>query len=266
MKIPKNVFPYIYLSLFILIVSICIYVVIRKVYPPIHLRPHVKSIHVINLDKDTERWASIEKGIAITPERWSATYGKDYTQEELVAQGIGYAITRSGSGPYSEQGGKNMRNLGVAGCYLSHKKLLKYLSELDVPDYYGHLILEDDVNIPRNFLEPGDEWHKYYWRVPVDWDMVYFDMTKPEGVMIDDGIMKLRYKRGDDGGNWGTHAYMVKHSSIKSKILPWLAHMNDAIDEQYKQKFDEWNVYCVVPGIIQLNPELSADSSIQNNK
>ena len=51
MKIPKNVFPYIYLSLFTLIVFICIYVVIIKVYPPIHLRPHVKSIHVINLDK-----------------------------------------------------------------------------------------------------------------------------------------------------------------------------------------------------------------------
>jgi hypothetical protein len=114
MKVAKTISNYIYISLFLFALVICIYIVIRKVYPPIHLRPHVKSIHVINLDKDVKRWESIEKNIPIRPVRWAATYGKDFTQEELAAQGIGYAITRSGNGPYSEQGGKNMRNLGVA--------------------------------------------------------------------------------------------------------------------------------------------------------
>jgi hypothetical protein len=31
-------------------------------------------------------------------------------------------------------------------------------------------------------------------------------------------------------------------------------------------KFNEWNVYAVVPGIIPLNPEQSANSSIQKKE
>ena len=225
-------------------------------------RPHVKSIHVINLDKDTGRWASIRKNLPIEPERWSATYGKDLNQTELAKLGIGYAMTRSGAGSYSEQG-QNLRNQGVVGCFLSHRSLLRHLSSLDVPDEYGHLILEDDVSIPANLLHPSDEWHKVYHRIPTDWDIVYFDITKPVGNLISNNIMKLEYKIGDDSGNWGTHAYLVKHSSIRSKILPWLTFMIDAIDEQYKMKFNSWNVYAVLPGIIPLNEEQSAVSSIQ---
>ena len=228
----------------------------------IHLRPHVKSIHVVNLDKDTHRWASMEKNIPIEPIRWSAIYGKDLTQTELAKLGVGYAMTRSGIGSYSEQG-NNLRNQGVVGCYLSHRNLLEHLASLPVPDHYGHLIVEDDVTIPRNFLHPSDEWHKVYYKVPTDWDIVYMDITKPVGHFVEEGVMKLAYTIGEDSGNWGTHSYLVKHSSIRTKLLPWLAYMVDALDEQYKMKFNEWNVYAVVPGIIPLNEEQSANSSIQ---
>jgi len=227
----------------------------------IHLRPHVKSIHVINLDKDVKRWDLINKMIPIRPVRWSAVYGKDLSQSEMVKMGIGYAMTRSGQGSYSEQG-KNLRNQGVVGCYLSHRSLLQHLDKQPYPDHHGHLILEDDVNIPADFLLPSDSLHKVYKKVPTDWDIVYFDVTKPVGEKIDTHVMKLKYKMGEDGGNWGTHAYLVKHSSIK-KILRWLDYMIDAIDEQFKMKFNEWNVYAVVPGIITLNEEESAISSIQ---
>ena len=230
----------------------------------ISLRPHVKSIHVINLNKDTGRWAALRKNLPIEPERWPATYGKDLNQTEMAKLGIGYAMTRSGAGSYAEQG-TSLRNQGVVGCYLSHRRLLEHLSSLNVPGSYGHLILEDDVSIPANLLHPSDEWHKVYYRIPTDWDIVYFDITKPVGQLIGPNIMKLEYKIGDDSGNWGTHAYLVKHSSIRTKILPWLRYMVDAIDEQYKMKFNSWNVYAVVPGIIPLNEEQSAVSSIQKN-
>ena len=228
-------------------------------------RPHVKSIHVINLDKDVSRWNSISSvTIAIKPKRWPATYGKDLSQDEMAQQGVGYAMTRSGKGSYSEQG-KDLRNQGVVGCFLSHKNLIKYLGDQDVPENYGHLILEDDVTIPADFLKPTDEWHKHYKNIPTDWDMVYMDITAPVGTLVAPHIYKLKYSIHEKG-NWGTHAYLVRHGSIKSKISPWLSHMVDTIDEQYKIKFNEWNVYAVVPGIMPLNEVLSNDSTIQQNK
>jgi len=234
----------------------------------LQFRPHVKSIHVINLDKDTSRWDLIKQStiaVQLPVERWSATYGKNLSQEELVSQGVGYAMTRSGKGNYEEQN-KDLRNQGVVGCFLSHRNLLNYLSTLNVPDHYGHLILEDDVHIPANFLHPDDDWHKVYGTVPLDWDLVYLDITKPVGRPVAPQVMKLVNKPGSEMGNWGTHAYIVRHSAIKEKILPWLTYMIDAVDEQYKMKFNEWNVYAVVPGIIPLNPEQSANSSIQKKE
>jgi GR25 family glycosyltransferase involved in LPS biosynthesis len=231
----------------------------------LRFRPHVKSVHVINLDKDTERWAAIQKSAPIQMERWPATYGKDLTPEQCTEYGVGHAMTRSGVGTYEEQE-KTRRNQGVVGCYLSHKLLLKHLATLDVPDYYGHLILEDDAQIPANFLKPEDEWHKVYKNVPMDWDIVYLDITKPVGKMVASNVMKLEYKMGIAGGNWGTHAYIVRHGALKTKIIPWMKYMIDTIDEHYKLKFNEWNVYAAVPGIIKLNEAQAANSSIQKKE
>ena len=256
-------------TLFLLTIFILALVVLYsvKLYS-LQYRPHVKSIHVINLDKDVSRWEHIKQttiAVQLPVERWSATYGKELTQEELAIQGIGFAMTRSGKGTYEEQG-KDLRNQGVVGCYLSHRNLMTYLSTLDVPDEYGHLILEDDAQVPPNFLHPDDEWHKVYQTVPTDWDIVYMDMTKPVGSFVAPQVMKLKFKVGEAGGNWGMHAYIVRHGALKTKILPWLEHMIDAIDEQIKLKFNEWNCYAVVPGIIPLNPAQSANSSIQKKE
>ena len=253
----------IFVCIFILVL-ITLYAV--KSYS-LKFRPHVKSIHVINLDKDTARWEAIQRStiaVRLPVERWSATYGREFTQEELAELGIGYAMTRSGKGSYDEQG-KDLRNQGVVGCYLSHRNLLEHLSTLDVPDYYGHLILEDDVQVPPNFLHPDDDWHQVYKTVPMDWDMVYLDITKPVGYTVAPQVKRLKYKIGVEGGNWGTHSYIVRHGAIKDKILPWLEYMIDAIDEQYKMKFGSWKVYAVVPGIMQLDPQQSAVSSITKN-
>jgi GR25 family glycosyltransferase involved in LPS biosynthesis len=234
----------------------------------IKYRPHVKSIHVINLDKDIARWEHMKRSsqkIQIPVERWPAVYGKDLTQDELASKGIGYAMTRSGKGNYLEQG-KDLRNQAVVGCYLSHRELLTHLASLNVPNTYGHLILEDDVNLPENFLKTDDEWHKVYQTVPMDWDIVYMDITKPVGKMVAPRVIKLtNHTSGSESGNWGSHAYLVRHGAIKSKILPWLKYMVDAYDEQLKYKFDSWNCYAVTPGIILLNSELSNDSSIQKD-
>lgn len=230
-------------------------------------KANIKTIHVINLDKDEERWNNIKTATTtINPpvKRWTATYGKDLTSEQMAEQGIGYAMVSSGKGAYSQRG-DDLRNQGVVGCFLSHKRLLEHLATLNMPEYYGHLILEDDVVIPKNLLDNDGLWASTCRHIPLDWDVVYLDVVNPNGRSLGNNIMKLRYKIGPGAGNWGTHAYIVRHGSIKKKILPWLSHMIDAIDEQYKRKFNTWNVYAVVPGIITLDPVLSCPekSSIQ---
>jgi GR25 family glycosyltransferase involved in LPS biosynthesis len=254
------------------IIVICVYILVLitlhliKVYSN-KFKPNIHTIHVINLDSDSERWNNIKKLTTHTVppvERWTAVNGKELTQNDMAIRGVGYAMTRSGKGPYSEQG-NDLRNQGVVGCFLSHKTLLERLSMLDVPDYYGHLILEDDVIIPDDFLKEDDAWSSTYTKIPFDWDIVYLDMVNPVGESIGNNIMRLKYKAGPGGGNWGTHAYIVRHGAIKDKILPWLEYMVDTIDEQYKRKFNSWKVYAVVPGIIKLDPVLSSpeNSSIQ---
>lgn len=224
-------------------------------------RPHVWDLWVINLDKDTHRWKSIQddtQKLAGMVHRWPAVNGKALTQQEMVNQGVGFAMTRLGS-DYKDAG---LRNVGTVGCWLSHKQLLTHLANLNVSEHAGHLILEDDVAVPADFLDLTDTWHTVYHRIPTDWDMVYLGITNPHGTLIAPGIRKLETKQGG-GANWGTHAYLVRNGSIRTKILPWLTHMVDAIDEQYNLKFSEWNVYAVEPSIIPLKPELSQVSSLQ---
>lgn len=257
-RVLRNV---LYFLIFVVVMLVVVYISSSYL---ICFRPHVKSIHVINLDKDSQRWDAFHKPAHLQIERFPAIYGKNLSSVEIVGHGVGMAMIRSGQvASYSEQN-KDRRNLGVVGCYLSHKLLIEKLGALNVPDHYGHLILEDDAQIPDNFLKVEDEWHKVYKNVPMDWDIVYLDITNPIGKKIGPNVMKLEYKLGV-GGNWGTHAYMVKHSSIRKKISPWLKYMVDSIDEHYKLKFNEWNVYAIVPGIIKLNEEQSANSTIQKN-
>lgn len=253
----------------ILIGVIALYLV--KFYS-LRFRPNIATIHVINLDKDITRWEHMKEtteGLIPRIERWEGVNGKKLTPDEMGAKGVGFAMTISGKGVYSERE-KDLRNQGVVGCFLSHQSLIKHLGTLDVPDYYGHLILEDDVTIPKNFLKAGDEFSKIQAHVPLDWDILYLDVTEPYGYSIGNNIMKLQYKQGlnSGNGNWGTHAYIVRHGAIKEKVEPWLEHMVDSIDQHYKRQFNKWKVYAVVPGIIPLDPVLSSpeNSSIQEAK
>ena len=243
------------------IVLIALFAYGAQAYTKSH-RPHVWDIYVINLDKDNERWESVREDtrhIAGMVHRFPAVYGRELTQAGTVAEGVGFAMTRSGDGHNEDM---NLRNLGTVGCWLSHKRLLAELVKKPVADHAGHLIVEDDVAFPSDFLEVTDAWHKVYRSIPTDWDMVYFGITEPHGRLIAPGVRRLETKVGG-GGNWGTHAYLVRHGAIRTKVLPFLEHMVDAIDEQYNLKFSEWNVYAVEPNIIPLNPTMSTQSSIK---
>ena len=227
--------------------------------------PEIVTAHVINLDRDAGRWKSIQKtavSAAIPIERWAATYGADLTNEDIYAAGVGSVIFAKGQGVYTEQF-KERRNLGAIGCFVSHKRLMQHLAEMPVPDSAGHLILEDDIALPANFLSPGDEWHAIKSQIPADWDIIYLGLNSPIGDAIHTRVMRPRITKGYNTGNWGTHAYIVRHGALHGKILPGLEWMTDAIDTMFSQNYEKWNVYAVQPNLVRLNAEESQKSTIQ---
>ena len=226
--------------------------------------PTIDTINIINLDKDSDRWLALEskiKNLHPVPQRWSAFYGHDLVRTDMHKLGVGFAMVHSGKGAYSKQH-KDLRNLGTVGCFLSHKALLSSLSNMNLPDEAGHLILEDDIEVPKNFLKANDRWWKIKADIPADWDIIYLGIHNPIGKLVKPNILKLEHATQDEG-NWGTHAYIFRHGALKDKVLPWLNYMIDALDLQLNIKFDDWNVYSIQPDIIKLNKKLAKKSTIQ---
>jgi GR25 family glycosyltransferase involved in LPS biosynthesis len=215
-------------------------------------RPTITTAHVINLDRDTKKLAAfMEQSTPFPVERWPATYGKDLKATALPAQGIGNILVQSGKGTYAEQW-KDLRNLGAVGCFLSHRSLLQHCATLPLPDTAGHLILEDDAVFPEDFQK---RWEDVKYRIPTDWDLVYLGINGPKGHVVSKGVLKL-YSVKDSSGNWGTHAYIVRHGALRARVLPALQRMFEAIDGQLNALFDEWNVYAVDPTLVQLDKAL----------
>jgi len=227
-------------------------------------QPIIETIHVINLDKDIKRWDALEpklKNLEPEPQRWTAVYGKDLVRTDMHKYGVGFAMVHSGEGSYEKQH-RDLRNLGTVGCFLSHKALLSSLSNMNLPEDAAHLVLEDDIEIPKNFLKSNDRWSNLKAQIPQDWDIVYLGIHTPIGKLVRPNILKLEHALQDQG-NWGTHAYLIRHGALKEKVLPWLTYMIDAIDLQLNIKFDEWNVYSIQPDIIKLNKKQAKKSTIQ---
>ena len=221
---------------------------------------NISTIHVINLERDKERWDSIHtqgSKLGLTIERFPALYGKDIQYKDMRKHGIGNAMVRVDR--YDKKGEK-LHNLGVVGCYLSHRALLENLSAKDVPESHGHLVLEDDVKLPGDFLQPNGRWDRLARNIPHDWDIVWLRMWHPHGQKVSEGILKLKTNR-TIRCNLGTFAYVVRHGAIP-KILPELKYMVDAYDEQMNLFFSKWNCYLLDPGIIEMNSELQLNSSI----
>jgi len=215
----------------------------------------IGDIWVINLEKDKERWNNIMKqasglkNISIT--RWNATYGKDVTRTQAKNAGIDETITK-----FDSEDKIVSTNAGEVGCWLSHKLLLEHLAKQNISSNFGHLILEDDVNLPDNLL---DKFKTIAKKIPQNWDIIYLSISGDiKNKEIAPNIVKASVNTNND--NYGTHSYMVRHGSIR-KILNQLKTMKYAIDIQYRNSFDKVNVYIINPGLISLS-NLNIKSSI----
>jgi hypothetical protein len=227
--------------------------------------PRIHDIWVINLDKDTERWQNIKSKtnhLQTMVHRWSATYGKDLTRDQAQKYGAGYVITLSRDFVKDDKTDRiTSANVGAVGCWISHKRLLTYLAEQPNHNNAGHLICEDDAEFPTDFLTGKDAWSKVSANIPADWDMVFLGIKKPIiGTDIAPGIKKM--KTTYNKGNWGAHAYLVRHGALKTKILPSIKHMTNEIDVHYDMMADHWNIYVCDPPTLRYNNDLAAKSNI----
>jgi len=94
-------------------------------------------IYVINLDRDSERMASIHDNLVrlnLGYERIAAVMGKDVPDWELLVD----------AATYSWRNRNNMPRAGEVGCYLSHLKAMETFLRTDAP---WCVILEDDVDV-----------------------------------------------------------------------------------------------------------------------
>lgn len=224
--------------------------------------PNINTAWVINLDKDTQRLEKIreqEKYLPVKFQRWTAAYGKEEDRFKIAeTDGVGEIISRSVNNEENSKSNKVLQRGGEIGCWLSHKRLLTYLSKQDYPENYGHLICEDDVIIDRDFIR---KWNTLKTNIPSDWEMIYIGVGGPHGEKIADGI--LRWKNDKGAGNWGTYAYLVRHKSIK-KILKSLTLMAAPIDVQYYKMLGGTNIYILDPPLI--NPTEEFGSSIDSQE
>ena len=189
----------------------------------------IKDIHVINLDRATDRWADMKKELDkfgnIPIRRWKAVDGKELNKE------------------YINSISKNFTIPGHVGCYLSHKSLLEYLLKQDVDPNMGHLILEDDIIVNDKILE---KFEKISYNVPSNWEMLYLAIAERPNTRIVDiknGVGKLL-----DG--WGAHAYIVKHSEIP-KILKRIENFTHNIDILYLINSENSNIYVIPDRLIK---------------
>ena len=243
-------------NLHVIYISVISIIIIYFIYTWCHGKANIASIHAMNLDKDKKRWNTLMNYASkanLSIERWPATYGKDIPYESFRELGVGHAMIRPNR---HDKKREHLVNLGVVGCFLSTRNLLRHLSSKSFSGSAGHLILDDDVIIPADFLS---QWESIRTRVPSNWDIIYLGLWNITGKDVAPGIKKLRSaKRSEEAPNVGTFAYIVRHGAIQTKILPWLRYMIDAIDEQYVMKFDEWNVYGLKVNII--NPNIGESS------
>jgi GR25 family glycosyltransferase involved in LPS biosynthesis len=211
--------------------------------------PSVDDAWVINLDKDKERLGQFLRDAQVlnqTVQRWPATYGKDVERTDAEDEGIHPSLTGPDNMKDRHKTTKIIRRPGEYGCWLSHKRLLQHLATLPVSASHGHLILEDDCEIPSDFPL---RWSQVRQEVPSDWDMVFLGIHNVHGTRVSDHV--LRYQHGrQGGGNWGTHGYLVRHGAIPG-ILQTLEYYHAPIDVQYYRTLQHKKIYILDPTLVK---------------
>ena len=136
---------------------------------------------------------------------------------------------------------------GVIGCFLAQRNLLNKIAKDHPKNTEGTLILEDDVIFPKTFQK---DLERIYPEVPSDWDVLFLGRTVTSGKRVGKHVIKFGPRTHKNWGNW---AYVVRHKTMKKKLLPRLKVMTDGIDVQFNRFSDKVNMYVIQPNIVNFN-------------
>ena len=227
------------------------------------VRPSIDDIWVINLEQDKNKLQDVMKQqdhFSVKINRWNGTYGKDEDRTNADKDGVHFMLSRSENAEENNKSNKILNKSGEIGCWLSHKRLLRDLYKMNVPPNYGHLILEDDIVVQTDFSE---KWNKIRKSIPTDWDIVYLGINKMVGDRLNEHV--FRWRNDKSPGNFGTHAYLVRHRSLKH-ILEKLRFMTAPIDVQFYNMLGDLNIYIVDPPLITVNADLESSIDKQQKR
>lgn len=236
-KKPVNIIIY-------ALIFVC-FLILVYVFQPV--RCTIDDIWVVNMDKDKARMNKYMEMARYLPRpvnRWPGTNGREETRTKAAQEGVSTFITKSMKNEENLKSDMIFFKPGVVGCWLSHKRLLRHLSTLNVPDQFGHLITEDDIIVPTDFTS---RWEKIRGYIPYDWDIVYFYVGGVHGHRLNPYVLKWRNDKY--AANWGTVAYMVRHGAVPH-ILKQLKYMDSPIDVQYYRRLENLKIYILDPQLI----------------
>jgi hypothetical protein len=169
-----------------------------------------------------------------------------------------------GTTTYRDRTGK-VFNLGVIGAFLGHRNLLEHIAKTG-QGKPGTFISEDDIDIPADFYPRLQALEGEIAEKAADWDILFVDKNAPtiDGDKISKHLIKLK---PDVTGmkNWGIWSYIVKNSSVPTKILPIFKTMMDVPDIQLARHADTINMYLITPSITSLDGETALSSVVTAN-
>ena len=243
-------------SLIIIVCIVCLFLL----FTTYQNRPTIKSIHVLNLDKDYNKWTNMKAQatrLGLNVQRFPGFDGTKLDYTTIPSLGVGRSMIRP------NRKDNNLVNLGTVGCFLAHRNLLTHLANQPFSDSAGHMILEDDLKLPEDFLQPGGRWSTYSKIIPGSYDIILCGLWHPYGIKLSNEVYKLKTdltKRS----NLGTFCYVVRHGALKTKILPWLKYMIDAYDEQLAMKYGTWESYAIKPNLVDFEETYESSVNLIN--
>ena len=201
-----------------------------------------------------EKMQQLCKAAGIPLQPWEGAFIKQEQLPELPALGVGTTNFKDRSGATF--------NLGVIGAFLGHRTLLEHIAKTG-EGKVGTFISEDDIDILPDFYEKLNAVEAEIAQHAADWDIIFLDknLKTISGKEVSPHLLKLD-KDITATKNWGIWSYIVKNSSVASKILPTMVNMLDVPDIQLARYADVINMYLIKPSITYGDPETSTVSLV----
>ena len=207
------------------------------------------NCYVIHLERSTDRIKWIEQQQAKTNFKinyFNAIDGKNLDKDKLIEKGI--------LDPHWGEMATNNHH----ACFLSHRKLIKTISNLSYNDDYS-IIFEDDFNIlSKNFDYDIINIISYFEKTNTDFDMIFLGNYNLDFIYYDNKIFDNIYTPSPTL-NITLEGYIINNKSAK-KIYSLLNYINLPVDIMFQQLRNDNKLiaYVINPALTKQNRDFES--------